>query len=108
MPYFEALRADRAGARRTVRHPGDRGPLRPDHAPRQYLAFSPRPITTSAHGALLMACGSRLPESNGWLRAAIRQYIAEEAGHEDGSLNDIAPRAATAHRARRPLPPRPS
>ena len=39
---------------------------------------------------LLMAVGSRLPERNGWLRPAVADYIAEEIGHEEWILNDLA------------------
>lgn len=39
---------------------------------------------------LLMACGARLPERLGWLRAAVIEYIAEEAGHEEWILDDLA------------------
>jgi len=39
---------------------------------------------------LLMACGSRLPESKEWLREAVAEYIEEELGHQEWILNDIA------------------
>ena len=39
---------------------------------------------------LLMACGSRLPESKEWLREAVAKYIEEELGHQEWILNDIA------------------
>ena len=49
---------------------------------------------------LLMACGSRLPPRLEWLRKAVAEYIAEEAGHQDWILDDIeacgANRAAVA------------
>lgn len=38
---------------------------------------------------LLMACGARLPEEKEWVRAAIAEYIEEEAGHQEWILNDI-------------------
>ncbi|WP_407333641.1 TenA family transcriptional regulator [Enterovibrio sp. 27052020O] len=38
---------------------------------------------------LLMACGSRLPESDEWLRQAIGEYIEEEKGHHEWILNDL-------------------
>ena len=76
----------------------------------QYLAFLTEAYHHVKHTVpLLMACGSRLPESKGWLRTAIVEYIAEEAGHEEWILNDIAAAAATrgsCATARRP--PRPS
>ena len=39
---------------------------------------------------LLMACGSRLPESHEWLREAVAEYIEEETGHQEWILNDLA------------------
>jgi pyrroloquinoline quinone (PQQ) biosynthesis protein C len=38
---------------------------------------------------LLMACGARLPERLGWLRAAVAEYIEEEIGHDEWILDDI-------------------
>jgi len=38
---------------------------------------------------LLMTCGARLPDSMGWLRDAIVDYIDEETGHERWILADI-------------------
>lgn len=57
----------------------------------QYRAFLGEAYHHVKHTVpLLMACGSRLPESHGWLRAAIAHYIAEETGHEEWILSDIA------------------
>jgi pyrroloquinoline quinone (PQQ) biosynthesis protein C len=57
----------------------------------QYLAFLGEAYHHVKHTVpLLMACGSRLPESHGWLRGAIAHYIAEETGHEEWILSDIA------------------
>lgn len=57
----------------------------------QYLAF----LTQAYHHVkntvpLLMACGSRLPERYNGLRGAVAHYIAEEIGHEEWILQDIA------------------
>jgi pyrroloquinoline quinone (PQQ) biosynthesis protein C len=38
---------------------------------------------------LLMAAGSRLPESHEWLRNAVAEYVEEELGHQEWILNDI-------------------
>jgi pyrroloquinoline quinone (PQQ) biosynthesis protein C len=38
---------------------------------------------------LLMACGSRLPDEQEWLRSAVAHYIEEEIGHHEWILNDI-------------------
>jgi pyrroloquinoline quinone (PQQ) biosynthesis protein C len=39
---------------------------------------------------LLMACGSRLPARLNWLRQDVSAYIAEEIGHEQWILRDLA------------------
>lgn len=39
---------------------------------------------------LLMAVGSRISEQQEWLREATAEYIAEELGHQEWILNDIA------------------
>ena len=39
---------------------------------------------------LLMACGARLPARLEWLRTAVGEYIAEEMGHHEWVLDDIA------------------
>ncbi len=38
---------------------------------------------------LLMACGSRIPFHQEWLRNAIAEYIEEELGHQEWILNDL-------------------
>jgi len=55
---------------------------------------------------LLMACGARLPERLGWLRAAVAEYIEEEIGHEEWILDDIAATGGDPDivRAQRPMP----
>ncbi len=73
----------------------------------QYLAFLGEAYHHVKHTVpLLMACGGRLPESHGWLRAAIAHYIAEETGHEEWILSDISASGgdAAAVRAGRPTP----
>jgi len=56
----------------------------------QYIAF----LTEAYHHVkhtlpLLMACGSRLPESHEWLREAVAEYIEEETGHQEWILDDL-------------------
>jgi pyrroloquinoline quinone (PQQ) biosynthesis protein C len=38
---------------------------------------------------LLMACGARLPDRLGWMRARLKDYINEEYGHENWVLDDL-------------------
>lgn len=57
----------------------------------QYLTFLGQAYHHVKHTLpLLMATGSRLPESYEWLRLAVAQYIEEETGHQEWILNDIA------------------
>lgn len=56
-----------------------------------YIAFLSQAYHHVKHTVpLLMACGSRLPERLEWLREAIGHYIAEETGHQEWVLDDIA------------------
>jgi pyrroloquinoline quinone (PQQ) biosynthesis protein C len=58
---------------------------------RQYVAFLTQAYHHVRHTVpLLMACGSRLPPRLEWLRPAIARYIAEEIGHDEWILSDIA------------------
>lgn len=55
-----------------------------------YVAFLTEAYHHVKHTVpLLMACGSRLPESYEWLREAVAEYIEEEVGHQEWILNDI-------------------
>jgi pyrroloquinoline quinone (PQQ) biosynthesis protein C len=57
----------------------------------QYLAFLGQAYHHVRHTVpLLMACGARLPERLDWLRTQVAEYIAEEIGHEEWILDDIA------------------
>ena len=56
----------------------------------EYVAFLTQAYHHVKHTVpLLMAVGSRLPESK-WLRNAVAEYIEEELGHQEWILNDIA------------------
>ena len=71
----------------------------------QYVAFLTEAYHHVKHTVpLLMACGSRLPESAGWLRSAITEYIDEERGPEEWILNDIAACGADAEAVRAGAP----
>ena len=57
----------------------------------QYLAFLTQAYHHVRHTVpLLMSCGGRLPFRLEWLRDAMAHYIAEELGHQEWILNDIA------------------
>lgn len=56
-----------------------------------YLAFLGQAYHHVRHTTpLLMLLGGRLPERLAWLRSAVADYIAEELGHEEWILDDIA------------------
>lgn len=71
----------------------------------QYVAFLTQAYHHVKHTVpLLMACGSRLPQRLEWLREAVAGYIAEEIGHDEWILNDIAACGANAHSVRAGVP----
>lgn len=53
---------------------------------------------------LMMAAGSRIPESKEWLREATAEYIEEEMGHQEWILNDIDACGFDKEAARRSTP----
>jgi len=56
-----------------------------------YVAFLEQAYHHVKHTTpLLMAAGSRIPETKEWLREALAEYIEEELGHQEWILNDIA------------------
>ncbi|MGQ0552915.1 MAG: AMP-binding protein [Planctomycetota bacterium] len=56
-----------------------------------YVAFLTQAYHHVKHTVpLLMATGARLSDRHEWLRAAIGEYIAEETGHQQWILDDIA------------------
>lgn len=92
MPFFEQLQFRTSDARaELLAIPIIQECLAGQVTREQYLAFLAQAYHHVRHTVpLLMACGSRLPDSHGWLRTAIGHYIAEEAGHEEWILSDIA------------------
>jgi pyrroloquinoline quinone (PQQ) biosynthesis protein C len=92
MPYFEELEQQTAAARDDLfATPVIRDCLAGRVTREQYLAFLTEAFHHVKHTVpLLMACGSGLPDSHGWLRTAVAEYISEESGHEEWILNDIA------------------
>jgi pyrroloquinoline quinone (PQQ) biosynthesis protein C len=92
MPYFEQLEQQTAAARDDLfATPVIRDCLAGRVTREQYLAFLTEAYHHVKHTVpLLMACGTRLRQSQGWLRTAVAAYISEESGHEEWILNDIA------------------
>lgn len=67
-----------------------------------YLAFLTEAYHHVKHTTpLLMACGSRLPSDQEWLRDAMAHYIEEEVGHQEWILRDIEACGGDAERVRR-------
>lgn len=106
MPYFEILQQRTEAARAGLfAVPVIRDCLAGRVTRTQYIAFLTEAYHHVKHTVpLLMACGSRLPESAGWLRSAVAEYIAEERGHEEWILNDIAACGADAEAVRSDTP----
>jgi pyrroloquinoline quinone (PQQ) biosynthesis protein C len=71
----------------------------------EYVAFLTEAFHHVSHTVpLLMAVGSRLPPSKEAFRTAIAEYIAEELGHQEWILNDIAACGADAEAVRHGMP----
>jgi acyl-CoA synthetase (AMP-forming)/AMP-acid ligase II/pyrroloquinoline quinone (PQQ) biosynthesis protein C len=91
-PFFQRLvaatAADRAGL---ISAPIIQGALRGEVSVPSYLAFLREAYHHVRHTVpLLEACRARLPERLAWMRSALDEYIAEEAGHDGWILDDIA------------------
>jgi pyrroloquinoline quinone (PQQ) biosynthesis protein C len=71
----------------------------------EYVAFLCQAYHHVKHTVpLLMAAGARLPDDKEWLREAIGEYIAEETGHQEWVLRDIAACGFDSDKARRSQP----
>lgn len=106
MPFHEDLAARSAGERqRMLAIPLIQRALRGDVSHDEYRAFLGQAYHHVSHTVpLLMACGARLPGRLDWLRAALAHYIAEEIGHEDWILDDIAAAGGDPEAVRRSAP----
>ena len=70
-----------------------------------YLEFLARAFHHVKHTVpLLMACGSRLPDDQEWLRTAVAHYVDEEIGHHEWILDDIAAAGGDADAVRESRP----
>jgi pyrroloquinoline quinone (PQQ) biosynthesis protein C len=102
MAFHEHLQTHTAAERAALlRIPILQDALRGDIRLGAYVAFLTEAYHHVRHtAALLMACGSRLPQRASWLRAAIAQYIEEEIGHDEWILADLAECGADAEAIR--------
>ncbi len=70
-----------------------------------YIAYLEQAYQHVKHTVpLMMAAGSRLPDSKEYLREALVEYVEEEVGHQEWILNDIAASGGDAERARHDAP----
>ena len=102
MSFYEELQQQTAEARQSLLsvpliQRGACGDLSLD----EYVGFLTQAYHHVKHTVpLLMACGSRLGDSQEWLRTAVAEYIEEEIGHQEWILNDIAACGADAEAVR--------
>lgn len=92
MSFYERL-ADETASERDylLSSPVVHNSLRGDVSLTSYLAFLGQAYHHVRHTTpLLMTLGGRLPERLAWLRRPVADYIAEEIGHEEWILDDIA------------------
>ncbi|HET6563766.1 MAG TPA: iron-containing redox enzyme family protein, partial [Xanthomonadales bacterium] len=92
MKFFERLSEQTAAQRQQLMAAPIIGrALAGDISLHEYVNFLAQAYHHVKHTVpLLMATGSRLPESCEWLREAVAEYIKEETGHQEWILNDIA------------------
>ncbi len=92
MSFFEKLQEETVQERQhLLASPIIRRCMTGDITIDNYVAFLTEAYHHVKHTVpLLMAVGSRLPESKEWLREAVAEYIEEELGHQEWILNDIA------------------
>lgn len=106
MNFFDQLQRETEAERKQllslpVIQRGARGEISLD----EYVGFLSQAYHHVKHTVpLMMACGSRLTESQEWLRVALAEYIEEEIGHQEWILNDIAACGADAEAVRRSKP----
>jgi pyrroloquinoline quinone (PQQ) biosynthesis protein C len=106
MPFFEQLQRSTVAERESLLGiPIIQDCLVGRVSREQYLAFLGQAYHHVRHTVpLLMACGARLPDSHAWLRSPVALYIAEESGHEEWILSDIATAGGDADAVRNSTP----
>lgn len=106
MPFIDRLVAETAGDRaHLLSAPVIADCLEGRVSRENYIAFLTQAYHHVRHTTpLLMLLGGVLPERQSWMRPAVAEYIAEEIGHEEWILADIAAAGgdAQAVRASRP------
>ena len=92
MPFIDRLAAETASARaHLLSAPVIADCLEGRVSRENYVAFLTQAYHHVRHTTpLLMLLGGVLPERLAWMRPAVAEYIAEEIGHEEWILDDIA------------------
>ena len=92
MSFFERLHRETANERASlVTVPVIERALRGEASLASYLAFLHEAFHHVRHTVpLLHACRARLPDRLSWMRPSLDEYIAEEQGHDQWILDDIA------------------
>ena len=110
MSFYETLAAETAIERaRLLSSPIISDCLQGRVQQESYLAFLSQAYHHVRHTTpLLMLLGGRLPERLSWMRPAVAEYIAEEIGHEEWILNDIAASGGDAEAVRASAPELPA
>ncbi len=106
MPFFDTLVAHSDAERqRMLGIPLIQRALHGNVSLAEYRAFLAQAYHHVRHTVpLLMACGARLPDRLSWLRHAVARYIAEEIGHEEWILDDLAAAGGDPDAVRRAQP----
>ena len=106
MSFSEELQAATAPDRAAlVGAPIIQGTLRGEVSVESYRAFLTEAYHHVRHTVpLLAACRERIPPRLAWLRPALDEYIAEESGHDEWILADIAACGGDAEAARHATP----
>ncbi|HWI83091.1 iron-containing redox enzyme family protein [Ramlibacter sp.] len=106
MRFSIELQERSAGAREhLLSAPIIQGCLRGEVSLPSYLAFLGEAYQHVRHTVpLLRACRAALPPRHGWLAGPLDEYIADEQGHDEWILDDIAACGADAEAVRRSPP----
>jgi pyrroloquinoline quinone (PQQ) biosynthesis protein C len=104
--FFEHLQRVTAGERASlVSAPVIERALRGQVTLASYRAFLHEAYHHVRHTVpLLRACRARLPERLSWMHSALDEYIAEEQGHEQWILDDVAACGGDAAAVRNGMP----
>lgn len=100
-PFAQLRDATESDRQQLVATPIIQGALRGEVSLASYVAF----LTEAYHHVrqtvpLLRACRDRLPPRLHWMRSALDEYIAEESGHDEWILADIAAAGADSEAVR--------